>query len=62
MREHEPEKVFRTVSERAICKYMKEITLEKLERSLRENTHVIEVEPQVAKRAELAIQRMIEIV
>lgn len=62
MRESAPEKVFRTVSERAICRYMKEITLEKLERSLRDNTHVIEVDEDVARRAELAIRRMIEIV
>jgi quinolinate synthase len=41
---------------------MKEITLEKLERSLREDTHVIEVDAHVAQRAELAIRRMIEIV
>jgi quinolinate synthase len=62
MRQQAPEKVFRTVSERAICRYMKEITLEKLERSLREDTHVIEVDEDVARRAELAIRRMIEIV
>ena len=62
MRQSAPEKVFRTVSERAICRYMKEITLEKLERSLRENQYVIEVEQDVAERAELAIRRMIEIV
>jgi quinolinate synthase len=62
MRDSAPEKVFRTVSERAICKYMKEITLEKLERSLRQDEHVIEVDPVVAQRAELAIRRMIEIV
>ena len=62
MRQSAPEKVFRTVSERAICKYMKEITLEKLERSLRDNVHVIEVDDDVARRAELAIRRMIEIV
>ncbi len=62
MRQHSPEKVFRTVSERAICKYMKEITLERLEAALRENQHVIEVDEDVARRAELAIRRMIEIV
>ncbi|MCW2927454.1 MAG: quinolinate synthetase complex, subunit [Thermoleophilia bacterium] len=62
MRQEAPEKVFRTVSERAICKYMKEITLERLELALRENQHVIEVDADVAARAELAIRRMIEIV
>ncbi|MEO6866943.1 MAG: quinolinate synthase NadA [Gaiellales bacterium] len=62
MRENSPEKVFRTVSERAICKYMKEITLENLESALRENQFVIEVDKDIASRAELAIRRMIEIV
>jgi quinolinate synthase len=61
MRQQAPEKVFRTVSERAICRYMKEITLEKLERALRENQHVIEVDEDVARRAELSIRRMVEI-
>jgi quinolinate synthase len=62
MRQQAPEKVFRTVSERAICKYMKEITLEHLEAALRENQHVIEVPQDVADRARLSIQRMVEIV
>ena len=62
MRQHSPEKAFHTVSERAICRYMKEITLEKLERALREDQHVIEVDADVARRAELAIRRMVEIV
>ncbi|MBC7460435.1 MAG: quinolinate synthase NadA [Thermoleophilia bacterium] len=62
MQQSAPEAVFRTVSERAICKYMKEITLENLEAALRLRQHVIEVDADVAQRAELAIRRMIEIV
>ena len=62
MQQHSPQKAFHTVSERAICRYMKEITLEKLERSLREDQFVIEVDADVARRAELAIRRMVEIV
>lgn len=62
MKQGAPEKVYRTVSERAICKYMKEITLEKLERALREDQYVIEVDEDIAQRAELAIRRMVEIV
>jgi quinolinate synthase len=62
MRQQAPDKAFHTVSERAICRYMKEITLEKLERALREEQHVIEVDEDVARRAELAIRRMVEIV
>ena len=62
MRQSAPEKVFRTVSERAICRYMKEITLENIEQALRLDQHHIEVEPDIAAQAELAIRRMIEIV
>ncbi len=62
MQQHSPEKAFHTVSERAICRYMKEITLEKLERALREDQFVIEVDDDVARRAELSIRRMVEIV
>lgn len=62
MRQAAPEKVFRTVSERAICRYMKEITLENIEAALREDQHHIEVDPDIAARAELSIRRMIDIV
>jgi len=57
-----PDKVFHTVSERAICKYMKTITLEGLERALRENQYVIDVDPEISRRARGAIDRMIQIV
>src|SRR6266851_2455382 len=43
-----PEKRFEAVSERAICKYMKMITLEKLRNSLRDWKHVVTVEPEIA--------------
>jgi quinolinate synthase len=56
-----PEKRFEAVSERAICKYMKMITLEKLRDSLRDWKHVVEVEPAIAARARGAIERMVTI-
>ena len=56
-----PEKRFEAVSERAICKYMKMITLEKLHDSLRDWKHVVTVEPEIAERARGAIERMVEI-
>src|SRR5207302_1574618 len=52
-----PEKRFEAVSERAICKYMKMITLEKLRDSLRDWKHVVTVDPEVAERARGAIER-----
>src|SRR5256885_12569523 len=54
-----PQKRFEAVSERAICKYMKMITLEKLRDSLRDWKHVVTVEPDVAARARGAIDRMV---
>jgi quinolinate synthase len=54
-----PGKRFEAVSERAICKYMKMITLEKLRDSLRDWKHVVTVEPEIAERARGAIERMV---
>jgi quinolinate synthase len=56
-----PGKRFEAVSERAICKFMKMITLEKLRDSLREWKHVVTVEPEIAERARGAIERMVAI-
>jgi quinolinate synthase len=57
-----PCKRFEAVSERAICRYMKMITLEKLRDSLRDWKHVVTVEPEIAERARGAIERMVAIV
>jgi quinolinate synthase len=56
-----PGKRFEAVSERAICRYMKMITLEKLRDSLRDWKHIVTVEPDVAARARAAIERMVAI-
>src|SRR5256884_6553769 len=56
-----PGKRFEAVSERAICKYMKMITLEKLLDSLREWKYEVTVEREVAARASGAIERMVAI-
>jgi quinolinate synthase len=56
-----PGKTFEAVSEDAICKYMKMITLEKLRDSLRDWKFEVEVAPEIAAKARLAIQRMVEI-
>ncbi len=57
-----PEKRFEAVSEKAICRYMKMITLEKLRDSLRDGKHVVTVPPDIAERARGAIDRMVAIV
>jgi quinolinate synthase len=56
-----PEKRFEAVSEKAICRYMKMITLEKLRDSLRDWKHVVTVPPETAERARGAIDRMVAI-
>ena len=55
------EKRFEAVSEKAICRYMKMITLEKLRDSLRDWKHVVTVPEDVAERARGAIDRMVAI-
>jgi quinolinate synthase len=57
-----PDKRFYAMSERAVCRYMKMITLPKLRDALRDMRHVVTVDPAVAGRARGAIQRMVEIV
>ena len=56
-----PEKRFEAVSEKAICRYMKMITLEKLRDSLRDWKYVVTVPDDVAARARVAIDRMVAI-
>jgi len=56
-----PGKTFEAVSERAICQYMKMITLEKLRDSLRDWRHHVTVPPETAARARQAIERMVAI-
>ena len=57
-----PDKRFYAMSERAVCRYMKMITLPKLRDALRDMRHVVTVDPDVAARAHGAITRMVEIV
>jgi quinolinate synthase len=54
-----PGKVFEPASERAICRYMKMITLPKLRDSLRDRQHVVTVPDETAARARRALERMV---
>jgi quinolinate synthase len=62
LRKEAPEKRFYAMSERAVCRYMKMITLEKVRDSLRDMQHHVTVPPDVAAQAQGAIRRMVEIV
>jgi len=56
-----PHKTFIPAAERAVCPFMKKITLEKVLRSLKTDIYHITVEPEIADRARQAIERMIAI-
>ncbi|MDQ3571216.1 MAG: quinolinate synthase NadA [Actinomycetota bacterium] len=54
-------KRFEPVDRTAVCRYMKMITLEKLRDSLRDTKFSVGVDPEVASKARLAIERMVAI-
>jgi quinolinate synthase len=62
LRKKAPGKKFYPVNERAICEYMKKITLEKVLRSLQDEVYEIRVPEPTASRARRAIERMLAIV
>jgi quinolinate synthase len=62
LRKEAPGKKFYPVNERAICEYMKKITLEKVLRSLQDEVYEIRVPEPTASRARRAIERMLAIV
>src|SRR5918997_610556 len=61
LRRENPDKRFHAANERASCAYMKVTTLPKVRDSLLRNQHRITVDPDVAKRARKAIERMVSI-
>jgi quinolinate synthase len=61
LRRENPTKTFYAANDRAVCAYMKVTTLPKVLRSLQNLEHRITVPVGVAKRARLAIERMIAI-
>ena len=56
-----PDTDFIAANEAASCRFMKMITLTKLRDSLRDGRHVVEVPPDVARRARVPIERMVAI-
>jgi len=56
-----PEKSFLAADDSAVCRYMKQITLRKLRDTLRDMSPTVEVEPEVAQKARLSIDRMLAI-
>ncbi len=61
MKKQNPDKEFYPVSENAVCKYMKMITLDKVYASLKEEKYQVKVPKNIADKAQLAIERMLAI-
>ncbi len=61
LRKEAPDKTFLPADEAAVCRYMKMITLEKLHATLRDLQPEVTVDPAIADRARLAIERMLAI-
>jgi quinolinate synthase len=55
------DKRFVALSERAVCRHMKRITLPRVLRALREDVHAVSVPEPVAERARLALERMVSL-
>jgi quinolinate synthase len=56
-----PGKTFVPADDRAVCRYMKQITLPRLRDSLRDMHAEVCVAPEIAARARLAIDRMLAV-
>ena len=61
LRRRMPDKLFYPVSPDAVCEYMKMNTLEKLLDSLEEDRIEVTIEPETARKAQRAIDRMLTI-
>ncbi|HYL66762.1 MAG TPA: quinolinate synthase NadA [Nitrosopumilaceae archaeon] len=61
MRKQNPDKEFIPISENAVCKYMKMITLDKVYASIKEEKYEVKVPKNIAQKAQLAIERMLAI-
>jgi len=61
LRKAAPDVAFVPANEAAVCQYMKKITLPKLRDALRDLSPEVKVEPELAERARLPIERMLAI-
>jgi quinolinate synthase len=61
LRKENPEKSFVPANRAAACRYMKMITLPKLHRTLRDLKPQVKVDPELARRARVPIDRMVAI-
>ncbi len=60
LRKDNPDKTFLPANPNSVCEYMKKITLDKVHRSLDEMVYQIKVAENIAAKAMIAIERMLE--
>jgi quinolinate synthase len=61
LEQENPDKEFVPANSAAVCRYMKMITLPKLRDALRDLRPRVQVDPEIAKRARVPIERMVSI-
>jgi quinolinate synthase len=61
MKVENPEKEFIPIKNDAVCKYMKKITVEKVYKSLVNESYEVKVPKEIAEKARVPIQRMLNI-
>jgi quinolinate synthase len=61
LRKSDPDTEFIAANEAASCRFMKMITLPKLRDALRDGVHEVKVDPAIAERARVPIERMVAI-
>jgi quinolinate synthase len=61
LRKEIPGRNFVPADDAAVCGYMKQITLEKVRSALRDMSPTVEIEPEIASRARVAIDRMLAV-
>ena len=59
LEQENPDKTFVPANRAAVCQFMKMITLPKLRDALRDGGPVVSVDPQIAERARVPIERMV---
>ena len=62
LQKENPSKKFYPANANAVCKNMKKTTVEKLERSLEEEGTVVKVPREIASKAKLSIDRMLQLI
>src|SRR5699024_5263348 len=61
MQKQNPNKKFMAANQQAVCPFMKMINLENVLAALKENKHIITVPDETARKAKLAIDRMVAV-